>query len=90
MESKFKGKLIELKPQETKGKFTFQEAIFKETKDDYPSTYSIKLVGKTLGTLNNSHIGNVFEVCVNIKSNEYNGRYYTDLQAWKLTNDIPF
>lgn len=90
MESKFKGKLIELKPQETKGKFTFQEAIFKETKDDYPSTYSIKLVGKTLGALNNSHIGQVFEVCVNIKSNEYNGRYYTDLQAWKLTNDIPF
>lgn len=90
MESKFKGKLISLKEQETKGKFTFQEAIFKETEGNYPSTYSIKLVGKTLGTINNSHIGQVFEVCVNVKSKEYNGRHYTDLHARELTNDIPF
>ena len=90
MESKFKGKLIELKPQETKGKFTFQEAIFEESFKDFSQSHSIKLFKDALGKLTNSNIGQMFEVDVQIKSREYNGRYYSDLLSKKITSDIPF
>ena len=34
-------------------------------------------------------VGDKIEVSFNIQTNEYNGKYYTSLQAWKVTTAIP-
>lgn len=80
------GKLIQLLPLQTgqgkNGTWKKQEIIL-ETEGQYPKKVCIAIWGdkadeKTL------QVGNNLKIDFDVESREYNGRWYTDVKAWKV------
>lgn len=89
------GKIIELLPlQEGQGKngpWKKQEFII-ETDGQYPKTVCIAAWGDKVDEFNIQE-GVETTVSINVESREYNGKWYTDVKAWKMESssgvDIP-
>ncbi len=80
-------KLIMLLPLQTgssaKGEWKKQDAIF-ETAEQFPKKVCISFWGDKAEDIKNIKEGTSLKVHVNIESREYNGKWYTDLKAWKI------
>ena len=57
-----------------------------ETKGEYPKSVYFTVFGeeKVDNLLKFNKVGQDVDVSFNVESREYNGKYYTDLQAWKI------
>lgn len=81
------GKLVQvLDPQEgtsTRGAWKKQDFIL-ETTDQYPKKICIGCWNEKTDELRNYQPNDSLKVAVNIESREYNGRWYTDIKAWKI------
>lgn len=79
-----KGKVIQVQPEQTgagkNGEWKKQEFII-ETEGQYPKKVCISLWGDKVGTVLN---GTMVDVQLDAESREYNGRWYTELKAWKV------
>ncbi len=62
-----------------------QEFIL-ETPGQYPKKFAF-LCGAKKWTKINSSVGDKITASINIESREYNGRWYTDVRAWKIQKD---
>ena len=63
-----------------------QDVILKQF-DQVETAVCITAFGnEELKKLDNFDIGDTVEVSVNIKSNEFNGRYYTNINSWRWNN----
>ena len=80
------GKLLQLLPVQTgqgkNGTWKKQEVIL-ETEGQYPKKVCVAIWGdkadeKTL------QVGNTLKIDFDVESREYNGRWYTDVKAWKV------
>ena len=84
-----KGKIIEILPeksgQSANGEWRKQEYIL-ETDTSYPKKICFMAWGDKIGEFNLQQGENV-EVAVDLESREYNGRWYTDVKAWKVSKD---
>lgn len=60
-----------------------QEFII-ETDDQYPKLICFTLFNDKLSVLENFNTGDEVEVYFNLESREYNGRWFTNVNAWKL------
>ena len=84
-----KGKIIEILPeksgQSANGEWRKQEYIL-ETDSNYPKKICFMAWGDKIGEFNLQQGENV-EVSVDLESREYNGRWYTDVKAWKVSRD---
>jgi len=84
-----KGKIIEILPeksgQSANGEWRKQEYIL-ETNTSYPKKICFMAWGDKIGEFNLQQGENV-EVSVDLESREYNGRWYTDVKAWKVSKD---
>ena len=84
-----KGKIIEILPeksgQSANGEWRKQEYIL-ETDTNYPKKICFMAWGDKIGEFNLQQGENV-EVSVDLESREYNGRWYTDVKAWKVSKD---
>ena len=84
-----KGKIIEILPeksgQSANGEWRKQEYIL-ETDSNYPKKICFMAWGDKIGEFNLEQGENV-EVSVDLESREYNGRWYTDVKAWKVSKD---
>lgn len=84
--STFKGtiKLIGEKQTFDSG-FTKVEFVVTETADQYPQDIKFEIVkDKVDDFLKYNKVGKEVEVSYNLRGNEYNGKYYVSLQAWKV------
>ena len=83
-----KGKLIEkLKPvtgTSQKGEWTKQDVII-ETAETYPKKICISFWKENVIKIQATPIGSELVIDVNIESREYNGRWFTEIKAWKFT-----
>jgi hypothetical protein len=81
------GKLLEKLQQQTgqgkNGAWVKQEFIV-ETQDQYPKKVIIQLWGDKTRDLNAIEIGETIKASINLESREFNGRWYTDVKAWKI------
>jgi hypothetical protein len=81
-----KGKLIQLLPLQTgtgkNGEWKKQDIII-ETESQYPKKVCISIWGDKINT-SQLQIGKTLNVSFDIESREYNGRWYTDVKAWKV------
>lgn len=81
------GKVIQLLPlQEGQGKngpWKKQEFIL-ETQEQYPKKVCISAWGDKVDQFNLQENAEV-TVSINVESREYNGRWYTDIRAWRVT-----
>jgi len=81
------GKIIELLPEKSgesaKGPWRKQEYIL-ETEDQYPKKVCFMAWSDKIDEFAIRE-GESLVVTVDLESREYNGRWYTDVKAWKVT-----
>ena len=81
------GKLVKVLPEQTgtgkAGPWTKQEFII-ETQDQYPRKVCFSSWNEKTGILKKLNEGDMLKVSFNAESRDYNGRWYTDLRAWKV------
>ncbi len=80
------GKIIQLLGVQTgqgkNGTWKKQEFIL-ETGDTYPKKVCIAVWGDKID-MSQFRIGDPVQVSFDVESREYNGRWYTDVKAWKV------
>ena len=55
-----------------------------ETIEQYPKKVCANLWGDKLDMLDTVNIGDTVKVSFSIESREFNGKWYTDIKAWKI------
>lgn len=84
------GKLIEKLPQQTgqgrNGAWVKQEFII-ETPDQYPKKVCIALWGEKAKEIDSISIGENIKASINVESREFNGKWYTDVKAWRIEKE---
>jgi hypothetical protein len=90
------GKIVQLLPeqsgQSSRGTWRKQEFIL-EVPGNYPKNICISMWGENIDSFGIKQ-GEDITVSIDIESREYNGRWYTNVKAWKvarpeLNNDGP-
>lgn len=69
----------------------FQKREFVITTDNerYPQDLKFEVVKDNCAKLDQFGVGDTVTVAFNLRGNEYNGKYYVGLTAWKVTNAEP-
>ncbi len=80
------GKIVQVLPEVTgegrNGTWKKQDFVI-ETEDQYPKKVCISVWGDKID-LKSFAENDAVTVSINIESREYNGRWYTDVKAWRL------
>ncbi|OIP02696.1 MAG: hypothetical protein AUJ97_05680 [Bacteroidetes bacterium CG2_30_32_10] len=81
-----KAKLVQLLPLQSgegkNGPWKKQDIIL-ETDGQYPKKVCVSIWGDKIN-VNQLQLGNQLTVSFDIESREFNGRWYTDVKAWKI------
>lgn len=81
------GKVLQILPEQTgtgkNGQWIRQDFII-ETQEQYPRKICFSGWGEKAGIIKNLKPGAMVNVSFNAESREFNGRWYTDLRAWKI------
>ena len=78
------GKLIVLNDTQTfPSGFSKREFII-ETPGDYPQQIKLEAVKDRCSAFDSIPLGSVLAVDFNLRGNEYQGKYYVNLQSWKV------
>ena len=84
------GKLQQLLPVQkgtgSRGEWIKQDFIL-ETVEQYPRKVCVSAWGDKAKDLEGIQIGETLKISVNIESREYNGRWYTDVRAWRIERE---
>ena len=84
---KLVGKLQVQNGSSARGAWCKQEFVV-ETIETYPRKICMNVWGDDkVAELSGYNIGEVLNISVNIESREFNGRWYTDVRAWKLQRE---
>lgn len=80
------GKVIVLGNTEEVGQNGFtKRLIVVETNEQYPQKLAIDFVKDKTSVLDSYKVGDNVSVSINLRGSEYNGRYFVNLQGWKIT-----
>jgi hypothetical protein len=58
------------------------------TQEQYPQDIAIEFTGDKTSLLDEIAEGETVDVSINIRGREYNGKYYTSIQGWKIDTII--
>jgi hypothetical protein len=79
-----KGKLkVKFETQTFSSGFEKREFVI-TTDEKYPQDIKFELIKEKTGIIEDVPVGAELDVHFNIRGNEYNGKYYNNLQCWKL------
>jgi hypothetical protein len=84
------GKLIQKLPVQTgegKNGSWSKGGFVLETGDRYPKKVCCVVWGDQISQINGLPEGTSVKASVDIESREYNGRWYTDVRAWRIESD---
>jgi hypothetical protein len=65
-----------------------KEFVIQTQDEKYPQTINFQISNKNMDQLNSINIGEEVEVSFDIRGNEYNGKYYNKLNAFKVESSI--
>ena len=83
-----KGRITAIRDTQTFASgFSKRQFAVKELIDDYPQEFGMEFAKDKCGILDSYDVGDVVTVNCNLRGNEYNGRHYISLQAWKIAKD---
>ncbi|MDD4657229.1 MAG: DUF3127 domain-containing protein [Bacteroidales bacterium] len=87
------GSLIKKTPVQSgtsaRGEWQKQEFIIK-TQDNFPKEVCFNVWGaEKVSELTSYTEGELLKISFNVESREYNGRWYTDLRAWRIERTTP-
>ena len=83
------GKVIFKGDTESFGANNFQKRVFvlETTDDKYPQQIKLELIKDGCAKLDQYMAGDIITASFNLQGREYNGKYYVNLQAWKISGD---
>ena len=88
MQHQITGKLTVINPTQSVGAAGFLKREFVvTTAEQYPQPIKLEFVKDKCALLDNFSLGQSVTVDFNLRGNEYDGKYYVNLQAWKITAD---
>ena len=64
--------------------FTKREFVVNTYKENYPQDIKFEVYKEKCEALDSFVAGDSVKVEFNLRGNEYNGKYYVNLQAWKI------
>ena len=68
-----------------RGAWAKQEFIFEYQEGNYPSQVCMNVWGEDkVRDLDKYQVGDKVKISFNLSSREYNGRWYTDVRAWRI------
>lgn len=67
--------------------FQKREFIIETADEKYPQTIKLEAVKDGCSKLDGYEEGDSISVSFNLRGNEYNGKYYVSLQAWKISGE---
>jgi len=80
------GKVILVGNTEEVGQNGFTKRIVVvETTEQYPQKLAIDFVKDKTSVLDSYKVGDNVSVSINLRGSEYNGRYFVNLQGWKIS-----
>lgn len=65
--------------------FTKREFVL-TTEEQYPQDVKLETIKDKTAMLDNLREGDQVKVSFNVRGNEYQGKYYVNLQAWRIEN----
>ena len=71
-------------PQTFASGFTKREFVIEVPDGKYPQMVKFESVRDKIDQLNTHSIGDELKVTFDVRGNEYKGRYYVNLNAWKI------
>lgn len=87
MNLEISGKLIKVLPEQSgvgrNGNWLKQDFVI-ETEEQYPKKVCCTVWGDKAEELKKYKEGDNLKVGINIESREYNGKWYTDVKAWRI------
>jgi hypothetical protein len=91
-ELKVVGKLDKLLEKQSgtsnKGKDWVKQSFLVKSKEQYNNLYCFEVFGKDkVDNLASISVGSTVEVSFNVGTNEWNGKYYTSLSAWRISSE---
>jgi uncharacterized protein DUF3127 len=82
------GKLVQVQPEQTgtgkNGNWVKQNFIIETPHEQYPKKVCFTMWGDKTQVLKSLKEGTSVKVAFDVESREYNGKWYTDLKAWKI------
>ncbi|MDY6277406.1 MAG: DUF3127 domain-containing protein [Bacteroidales bacterium] len=86
IEGRLTGKLAVQSGRSSKGDWARQDFLLEVQDGNFPSTVCFSLWGADrVKELEKYQVGDTVKVSFNPVSREYNGKWYTDLRAWRLS-----
>ena len=83
-----KGKIVFIGETEVvSDKFKKREIVI-DTGGEYPQQVKFEFTQDNVDRLSNYKIGETVTIHFNLRGREYNGKYYTNLQGWKIESDL--
>ena len=80
------GKVILVGNTEEVGQNGFtKRMLVVESSEQYPQKLAIDFVKDKTSVLDGYKVGDNVSVSINLRGSEYNGRYFVNLQGWKIT-----
>jgi len=90
MSNTLKGTVKVLFPEETFASgFNKREFVITDNADKYPQDIKFECVKDKVELVNSLRVGDPVEVTFDLRGNEYNGKYYVNLAAWKVDKTGP-
>jgi len=84
-----KGKVKVVNATEEVGTNYFKKRlVVVETTETYPQLIPIEFIQDKCGLLDGLQIGQDVTIYINLRGSEYKGRYYVQLQGWKIDATI--
>lgn len=59
------------------------------TGDEYPQDIKVEFIKDKCSVLDGYAVGDSVTVGINLRGNEYEGKYYVNIQGWKISKDEP-
>lgn len=88
MSLRIKGKVIKILPEQTgtsaRGEWKKQDFVIESTEDQFPKKICFTLFNDKASSLNGLTPGTDVEVFFNIESREYNEKWYSNINAFRV------
>ena len=84
MNVEISGKIKEIFEEQTFNSGFKKKEFVVTTQEQYPQDLKLELIQDKTDLINGFNKGDEVKAQVNLRGNEYNGRYYVNLQAWRL------
>jgi hypothetical protein len=87
MSNELLGRIKVIFPTQTYESGFSKREIVVTTQEQYPQDIKLEFVKDKCSVLDKYAEGENVKVSFNLRGNEYNGKYYINLQAWKIEKD---